>query len=89
MLARWRSGNAGVCKTSMRGFDSLSRLKNRVGSSSVERFSDKEEADGSIPSRPTDLKKAKPGELAFYLLKLFLRFYFSTPSLDHNAFVDL
>ena len=26
-MARWRSGNAGVCKTSMRGSDSLTRLK--------------------------------------------------------------
>ena len=25
-MAQWRSGNAGVCKTSMRGFDSLLRL---------------------------------------------------------------
>lgn len=25
-MARWRSGNAGVCKTSMRGSDSLPRL---------------------------------------------------------------
>ena len=26
-MARWRSGNAGVCKTSMQGFNSLPRLK--------------------------------------------------------------
>lgn len=26
LMAQWRSGNAGVCKTSMRGFDSLLRL---------------------------------------------------------------
>lgn len=25
-MARWRSGNAGVCKTSMRGFDPRPRL---------------------------------------------------------------
>ena len=52
--ARWRSGNAAVCRTDIQGFDSLPRL--RAVSSLVERFSDKEEADGSIPSRPTLLK---------------------------------
>ena len=26
-LAQWRSGNAAVCKTDMRGFDSLLRLQ--------------------------------------------------------------
>ena len=26
-MVRWRSGNAGVCKTSMRGFDSRSHLQ--------------------------------------------------------------
>ena len=47
--------NAGVCKTSMQGFDSLPRLW--VVSSLVERFSDKEEVDSSILSRPTSSKK--------------------------------
>jgi hypothetical protein len=54
-VARWRRGNAGVCKTSMQGFDSLPRLKVVIwiGSSLVERFTDNEEVDGPIPSRST------------------------------------
>ncbi len=36
-LARWRSGNAGVCKTSMQGFNSLPRLKGRLVASSATR----------------------------------------------------
>ncbi len=53
-MARWRSGNAAVCKTAMRGFNSLTRLKfsldiGRALSSLVERFPDKKEVHGPIP----------------------------------------
>lgn len=48
-MARWRRGNAGVCKTSMQGFDSLPRLMTnpeyeKSKSEDESGFSEKEEA---------------------------------------------
>ncbi len=52
--ARWRSGNAGVCKTSMRGFDSLPRLHVNLASP------DAGPRQNILPTMRTTFKKVKP-----------------------------